>query len=239
VRLKGLRILVAEDNEFNQQVIEELLEQYGMVVRLCGNGREALERLANERFDIVLMDVQMPVMDGYEATRQIRATPELAGQCVIAMTANAMAMDRDRCLAAGMDDFETKPITAEHLYQTLIKWLPKAANIPPIDMTVLGQLLKNDPVKVRKFAQKFVNTSRTALAEMQDAHASGDLERLAGLCHKQKSAAATVGTWSLNALYIALEEASNAGNRQQAQALLVQLPPLLEQVALQVERETE
>ena len=124
-RLKGARILVAEDNEFNQDLVAELLEQGGMVVSLCENGHEALEQLAKEHFDIVLMDVQMPVMDGYEATRQIRATPELAGQCVIAVTASAMAEDKRRCLEAGMDDVETKPMDADHLYQTMAKWLPK------------------------------------------------------------------------------------------------------------------
>jgi two-component system sensor histidine kinase/response regulator len=239
VRLKGARILVVEDNEFNQDLIEELLEQWGAVVRLCGNGREALEQLAKERFDIVLMDVQMPVMDGYEATHQIRATPELAGQCVIAMTANAMAADHERCLAAGMDDFETKPIDADHLYQTLLKWLPERSEaIEAIDLTILGQLLNSDPAKIARFAQKFVNTSRAALTEMQTAYESDDLERLAGLCHKQKSAAASVGARSSTALYEALEAASKTGDRQQALALLTQLPPLLEQVALQIERET-
>ena len=128
--LRGARILVAEDNSFNQQVIEELLLQCGVVVALCGNGREALEQLAKERFDIVLMDVQMPVMDGYEATRQIRATPALAGQRVIAMTASAMVEDRGRCLEAGMDDFETKPIDPDHFYLTLARWLPEAAATP-------------------------------------------------------------------------------------------------------------
>jgi PAS domain S-box-containing protein len=250
-RLKGARILVVEDNEFNQDLIEELLEQWGAVVRLCGNGREALEQLAKERFDIVLMDVQMPVMDGYETTHQIRATPALAGQCVIAMTANAMATDRERCLEAGMDDFETKPINADHLYQTLLKWLPERSDaieaveaveaveaIEAIDLTILGQLLNNDPARIARFAQKFVNTSRAALTEMQTAYESGDLERLAGLCHKQKSAAASVGARSSTALYKALEAASKAGDRQQVQALLTRLPPLLEQVALQIERET-
>jgi two-component system sensor histidine kinase/response regulator len=128
-RLKGARILVAEDNDFNQQVIAELLEQCGAVVTLCSNGREALEELTKYQIDVVLMDVQMPIMDGYEATRKIRATPALKGLCVIAMTANAMAEDRQLCLDAGMDDFETKPIDPTHLYQTVSKWLPGAAAI--------------------------------------------------------------------------------------------------------------
>jgi CheY-like chemotaxis protein len=123
--LKGTRILVAEDNEFNQDLIKEILEQWGIVVTLCENGWEAVMILAKKPFDIVLMDLQMPVMDGYEATRRIRTMPGLANQRIIAMTANAMAEDERRCKEAGMDDFETKPIDRGHLYQTLIKWLPK------------------------------------------------------------------------------------------------------------------
>jgi PAS domain S-box-containing protein len=128
-RLTGARILVAEDNEFNQELIAELLEQCGAVVTLCSNGSEALEELAKDQFDVVLMDVQMPIMDGYQATRKIRETPALAGQCIIAMTANAMVKDRQRCLDAGMNDFETKPIDPTHLYHTLSKWLPESAAI--------------------------------------------------------------------------------------------------------------
>jgi two-component system sensor histidine kinase/response regulator len=248
-RLKGLRVMVVEDNEFNQELIEELLEQCGVLVSLCGNGHEALELLANEHFDIVLMDVQMPIMDGYEATRRIRATPALASQCIIAMTANAMAEDKRRCLEAGMDDFETKPIDADHLYQTLCRWLPafaevtevtevtETAEVAPIDLTVLDNLLRNDSVKIAKFALKFLQTSRAALAEMQAAHDNDDLERLAGLCHKQKSAAASVGAWSLTELYKTLEEASKVGDWQQTQTLLLQLQPLIDQIALQIELE--
>lgn len=120
-------ILLVEDNPFNQQVAKELLENIGVKVTVANNGQEALQELAKRPYDIVLMDVQMPVMDGYEATRNIRATPDISTQCVIAMTANAMPEDRQRCLSAGMDDFITKPITPEHLYQVLSKWV--TANI--------------------------------------------------------------------------------------------------------------
>ena len=114
---------MAEDNEFNQIVIEDLLTGCGATVTLCANGREVLEALARASFDLILMDVQMPEMDGYEATRQIRAIPAWASQRVIAMTANAMDEDRQRCLDAGMDDFETKPIDPDHLFVTMAKWL--------------------------------------------------------------------------------------------------------------------
>ena len=246
-RLRGARILVTEDNSFNQQVIAELLQQCGVVVRLCGNGREALEQLAKEPFDIVLMDVQMPVMDGYEATRQIRATPALAGQRVIAMTANAMVEDRARCLEAGMDDFETKPIDPDHFYLTLARWLPEAAATPgaaeavaaePIDLAVLGRLLKNDPAKIARFALKFVQTARATLTEMEAAYARHDMAALGGLAHTQKSAAAWAGAPGFAALCQALEDASKAGDWLRAEALLLQLPLLLARIALQVERET-
>ena len=122
-RLVGARVLVAEDNEFNQIVIEDLLTGCGATVTLCANGRQVLEALTRAPFDLILMDVQMPEMDGYEATRQIRAIPAWASQRVIAMTANAMDEDRQRCLDAGMDDFETKPIDPDHLFVTMAKWL--------------------------------------------------------------------------------------------------------------------
>jgi signal transduction histidine kinase/ActR/RegA family two-component response regulator len=123
-RLLG-RILVAEDNEFNQQILVELLQGAGATVEVAGNGREALEilRSAAVPFDLVLMDVQMPEMDGFEATRQIRADPALAGVPVVAMTANAGEDDRRRCLEAGMDGFESKPINPARICTNLARWL--------------------------------------------------------------------------------------------------------------------
>jgi signal transduction histidine kinase/CheY-like chemotaxis protein len=138
-RLAGARILVAEDNEFNQIVIEDLLQRCGATTTVRASGREVLEVLRRERFDVVLMDVQMPEMDGFEATRRLRAIPAFATLPIIAMTANAMAEDRQRCLAAGMDDFETKPIDPDRLYLTLARWVgreraPQA--VPPAPATV-------------------------------------------------------------------------------------------------------
>ena len=123
-RLSGTHILVAEDNPFNQVVIKKLLTKSGATVTLCANGREAIDALGRAAYDLVLMDVQMPEMDGYEATRRIRGTAALAGQRIIAMTANAMEEDRQRCADAGMDDFEAKPIDPSRMFLTLAKWLP-------------------------------------------------------------------------------------------------------------------
>jgi len=121
--LAGRRILLAEDNDLNQLVATTLLERVGALVRVAASGREAMQLLRDERFDAVLMDMQMPDTDGLEVTRWIRAQPLLAQLPVIAMTANARGEDREACLASGMNDFTTKPIEPGLLYATLARWL--------------------------------------------------------------------------------------------------------------------
>jgi two-component system, sensor histidine kinase and response regulator len=125
--IHGASILLVEDNIFSQQVGQELLEDAGATVVVANNGKEAIDLLLKEHFDCVLMDVQMPVMDGYEATRIIRAHPKLSGTLIIAMTANAGREDQARCLAAGMDEFVTKPIAPTLLFSVLSKWMSQRA----------------------------------------------------------------------------------------------------------------
>lgn len=131
--IRGASILLVEDNIFSQQVGQELLEDAGATVCVANNGKEAIDLLLKERFDCVLMDVQMPVMDGYEATRLIRAHPKLAATLIIAMTANAGRDDQQRCLDAGMDEFVTKPIAPKLLFNMLSKWMSQRAraDTPP------------------------------------------------------------------------------------------------------------
>jgi len=126
--LRG-RILLVEDQEVNQAVARKLLESAGATVEVAENGRVALEKVANQAFDVVLMDCQMPEMDGFEATERIRALEAGTGRHIpiLAMTAHAMAGDRDRCLAAGMDDYLTKPISREVLVRCVAGWLPPQA----------------------------------------------------------------------------------------------------------------
>lgn len=121
--LKGQKILVAEDNSFNQELARELLERTGARVVVANNGREALQQLNEQHFDIVLMDCQMPEMDGYEATKRLRENPEWQDLPVIAMTANALSGEREHCLAAGMNDHLGKPVVVKELYATLTRWL--------------------------------------------------------------------------------------------------------------------
>jgi len=130
--LVGLRLLLVEDNELNQELALSLLTRAGAEVRIATNGREALEAVAQDRFDAVLMDCQMPVMDGYEAARRLRQQPELASLPIIAMTANAMAGDISRAKAAGMNDYVAKPIDIQKLFATLLKWV-QAAKGPATD----------------------------------------------------------------------------------------------------------
>lgn len=131
-KLKGFTILVVEDNELNQQVAKGLLEYNGATVAIANHGKEALEMLSEGSFDCILMDVQMPVMDGLEATQLIRANPECSEALIIAVTANADEHHRDLCRNAGMDDFLAKPIDPERLVDTLLKWLiPKQDVLMP------------------------------------------------------------------------------------------------------------
>jgi len=122
--LSGVRILLAEDNRINQNVAVELLESVGIIVEIANNGQEAVNILHDRgsEFDAVLMDIQMPVMDGFEATKIIRANPVLTDLVVIAVTAHAMQGDRDRCLRVGMNDYVAKPITPELLFSVLTRW---------------------------------------------------------------------------------------------------------------------
>ena len=157
-KIQGARVLLAEDNEINQQVAKEILEQAGLVVRIANNGQEALDLVRTNTFDAVLMDVQMPVMDGYTATREIRKWEGGRGQGeggmwkegtssipIIAMTAHAMSGDHEKSIAAGMNDHVTKPIDPEKLLGTLARWIgprDRAATSPAAAPASIGPQAK-------------------------------------------------------------------------------------------------
>jgi CheY-like chemotaxis protein/HPt (histidine-containing phosphotransfer) domain-containing protein len=128
---RRLRVLLAEDNAVNQRLVAHLLGDQGHEVVVAGNGREALDALDRGRFDVVLMDVQMPEVDGFEATAALRSRERVSGRHtpVLALTAHALKGDRDRCLAAGMDGYVSKPIRSEELFQALRELAPPSA--PP------------------------------------------------------------------------------------------------------------
>jgi PAS domain S-box-containing protein len=254
--LKDARILLVEDNTFNQQIALEMLEEAGSSVCLANNGAEALDLLHQAEFDCVLMDVQMPLMDGLEATRRIRADPALATTRVLAMTATATKDDRERCLQAGMDDFIAKPIQPALMYQKIASWLPprapdgaapaplprsagRAAFRPTlagdpaiIDLSVLAQLLGYHPHKIRQFAFKFLQTTEAGFNDMEAALAAGELQKVRELGHRIKSSARTVGALGMAELCQQLEQLPDAeAGAGAARGLLDRLWPLLHAVS--------
>jgi len=243
--LAGSSILLVEDNAFNQQVARELLEDAGAGVVVAGNGSEALElmraRQDGAAFDCVLMDVQMPVMDGFEATRRIRLDPALKDTRVIAMTANAGLEDQARCLAAGMDEFVTKPVAPEILVATVARALgrsvqhPLAPAAPPapaqlpalLDIEVLSDTFGGNPDKMRKYAFMFLETAREGLLEIDRALASGEVGRAAGVAHRIKSSARTVGAMGFGEVCADLENQRDRASIAQARSLAARLRALL------------
>jgi PAS domain S-box-containing protein len=250
--LAGLALLLVEDNVFSQQVGRELLEVAGARVMVAGDGSEAIDLMRAQRFDCVLMDVQMPVMDGFEATRRIRGDAQLRDAVVIAMTANAGVDDRARCMAAGMNEFVTKPIAPELLYATINRCLgrpggggaaarphqaaPAAAGATagPLDMALLAASFDEDRDKMRKFAFLFLDSAREGLAEIDVALVSGDLARAGAVAHRIKSSARAVGAASFGAVCDELEAQPQRGNLAQGRVLAARLRGLHARIERQV-----
>lgn len=212
-RLHG-RVLLAEDNPVNQEVALAMLEGLGLTADIAGNGQEVLAMRARKQYDLILMDCQMPVMDGFQATAGIRAREGDGGarMPIIALTANAMEGDRMQCLAAGMDDYLAKPYTMAQLQQVLSRWLPAAA-IPDtraaIDDGHLERLRELDaaggPDLARKIARVYLNTSVSIMTRLDQAIDDADDEGLRHAAHTLKSSSANVGAVALSELFKQLE----------------------------------
>jgi signal transduction histidine kinase/CheY-like chemotaxis protein/HAMP domain-containing protein len=225
--LRGARILVAEDNEINQQIAMELLQGAGATVEIADNGREAVDRLSRQTpppFDVVLMDLQMPEMDGYQATARLRSNPALASLPIVAMTAHATVEERQRCLAAGMDDHVAKPIDPLALFEAVGKFYKPADADTPLglsrqagssgDLPSIAGLDTSDGLSrvggneklYRKLLRDFAEQQGRAAEQIAEALALGDAAVAERLAHTLKGVAGNIGAKDVQAAAGALEK---------------------------------
>jgi CheY-like chemotaxis protein len=213
--LEGLKILVVEDNRVNQEIACEILKSVGIDAHIAADGLEALDRLPKESFDAVLMDIQMPNMDGYEATRKIREMPQFKSLPIIAMTASVLMSDERHCLEAGMNGFVPKPIRQEKLFEALVLHLHLEANPPepesaaPEDktkdkITDIQQLpglnfreamenLEMDEDSYKKILSLFADTNHHTAEKIRSAARNCDWETLNALAHNLKGGCGNIG----------------------------------------------
>ncbi|WP_427017594.1 response regulator [Pseudarthrobacter sp. P1] len=208
------RVLIVEDNEVNQLVAREMVSKLGYRVEVVANGFDAVAATGTAHFDAILMDCHMPVMDGFEATRAIRARDGPTGRLpIIAMTAGALDEDRQRCLAAGMDDYLAKPVDYSALDATLARWVggtpsgpSEAAAVDPARLEVLRSLGPADGLGLLPAAaEAFRSDVPGSLATLRDALAGGQGDVLARAAHKLKGAAANIGAAAAASICAELE----------------------------------
>jgi two-component system sensor histidine kinase/response regulator len=249
--VRGARVLLVDDNDLNQQIGVELLQSVGLLVDVADNGQIALDMLGRSRYDIVLMDVQMPVMDGLTATRHIRAQPQWRQLPVIAMTANAMVSDRAESLASGMNGHLSKPIAPDELFATILRWVtpsaaqpPQAATRSPSDLTpplvvlppadpfdgVAGldvaagmRRVLNKRATYENLLRKFANVQGNAIALTRECVAAGRWDEARLAVHTLRGTAATIGAVDLSEMAGNIE--ASIINRTSGAELETQLRP--------------
>jgi two-component system, sensor histidine kinase and response regulator len=230
---RGQRILLVEDNPVNQRVAQRLLQKLAADVTIANHGAEALERLAESTFDAVLMDCQMPVMDGFTTTRRIRELERQDGRTkrvpIIALTANVMSEDRENCIAAGMDAHLGKPIEPAQLIDCLSRYL-KSDQPSEVDMTALRELTGGDAEFERELLQTFVSSGDQCLADILSALRAGDFDTIGSRAHALKGASANIHASGLAAAASSLERAARANLGDELEGLVRALTDRLQAV---------
>ncbi len=228
---KRLRILLAEDNPVNQEVAASMLRKRGHDVDVVANGRAALEAATRERYDVVLMDIQMPEMDGFEATQAIRATPQGSDLPIVALTAHALSGERERCLSFGMSGYLSKPYKGHELFAAVEGWeqaitpgpTTQASTLtaPPVDLDGFRQDMRaaGAEAAVDSILDTFLHTAQDRIAAMIDALTTGSAQEIERAAHAFKSAAGAIGAKGLATLLLQLEEAGKTGAVAQARGL--------------------
>jgi two-component system sensor histidine kinase/response regulator len=234
-QLAGKRVLLVEDNALSRQVGKELLEAAGLQVVLAPNGQSALRQLQQQAFDAVLMDLQMPLLDGYLTTRAIRQDPRFAELPIIALTADASEQDCEACLQAGMNGHIGKPIDPARLYATLSRWLSLAQptqasdagqpDMQPLTGVDVEQGLKQtgrNLASYQRLLRLFLRENQTIAAQLRAALAQGDAAHARRLVHTIKGAAGTIGASGVQASALALERALLQEDRPHAEMRLAE-----------------
>jgi CheY-like chemotaxis protein/HPt (histidine-containing phosphotransfer) domain-containing protein len=236
--LAGARVLLVEDNPFNQELARDLLGRAQVVVQTANNGREAIEALGRGHFDAVLMDCQMPVMDGYAATRELRAQPQWRDLPVIAMTANAMVGDREKVLAAGMNDHIAKPIDVAEMFATLARWVRRdppatGGGLPGIESAGALATMDGDEQLYRRLLAMFRDQEARFAERFRAARQARDLREATRLAHDLKCESGTLGATAVSEAAWKLEQSCSSGAGSAdidalLEALLEQLDPVMD-----------
>lgn len=240
---RAFRILVAEDSSTNQEVIRYQLDILGYTADIASDGREAFSRWLEGRYDIVVSDIHMPNMDGYQLTAAIRAEEAKAGAgrtVIVALTANALKGEAERCLTAGMDDYLSKPVQLTALGEKLGVWMTRmavepvaatstdvqvaagepgneaasteAADLPLFDPTVLAKMVGDRPAIQHRLLEKFLINAQERIAALRAAVETGDAETAGQVAHSLKSVARTTGAMRLGELCDRMEAAARTGD---------------------------
>ncbi|MBF0583919.1 MAG: PAS domain S-box protein [Magnetococcales bacterium] len=237
----GKLLLLVEDNLVNQKVTLLQLKKLGYAVHAVSNGREAVEAVANLPYALVLMDCQMPVMDGFEATHAIRKMEQSALRHIpiVAMTANAMTGDRERCLQAGMDDYLSKPVAPDTLLKKLQYWIPKGASeLPAIEIQQLRQLFGEDDEMVRELLQHFPASARELLDRLWRGIRERNVPLLNDTTFELQEACANMGATGMSGAAHTLERSVAKGDWEKATLAMEQLERVFGKVELYVQQYT-